>query len=362
MNITRKHLCIPLLALALISAKPAHAADVVVNAGSHTTQPSPRDAFAPLKTTTGNFITAASSGNIARGCVSGRNEWVNVPTSFASTLGTVVETGGIMANGTHTVFATNNPGIGFTMDVADKAVNTYAAITAGTPIRLNSLNAQCGGMDLNIRIKLYQIGTIARNGTIANFSASLPNIFYNTDINNPNAPPSWGGSWSGGLQLSGSITPTPVSCSINSPTNHTINLDTVNISTLNNNPNNMPIVGTATFVLQCPAPSPKITAKASLSDANQPGNTSNILTISTGPDMATGVGIQLFKSSNTATALKLRGADSAMPTIDGSQWLLDNPTSVMPTVTLQARYVRKGPEELRPGRVNATANITFSYQ
>ncbi|WP_416048459.1 fimbrial protein [Cupriavidus basilensis] len=98
---------------------------------------------------------------------------------------------------------------------------------------------------------------------------------------------------------------------------------------------------------------------ATLTDASNPANTSDTLTLS-GDSTATGVGIQMFRSGQT-TALRL-GPDSSAKG-NTNQWYVGGTSASSGTISvpLVAKYVKTEPT-MKPGTVSALGTITLSYQ
>lgn len=98
---------------------------------------------------------------------------------------------------------------------------------------------------------------------------------------------------------------------------------------------------------------------ATLTDASDPTNTSNALTLA-GNSTATGVGIQMFRSGET-TPLGL-GPDSSAKG-NTNQWYVGGTSASSGTISvpLTAKYVKTEPT-MKPGTVSALGTITFSYQ
>lgn len=104
---------------------------------------------------------------------------------------------------------------------------------------------------------------------------------------------------------------------------------------------------------------PNVGLHATLTDASNPANTSNTLTLS-GNSTATGVGIQMFRPGET-TALGL-GPDSSAKG-NTNQWYVGSTSASGGTlnVPIVAKYVKTLPV-IKPGSVSARSTITFSYQ
>lgn len=97
---------------------------------------------------------------------------------------------------------------------------------------------------------------------------------------------------------------------------------------------------------------------ATLNDATQHGNRSNILTLTT-DSTAKGVGLRLYKNNET-TAISY-GADSPNKG-NQNQWHFSNYRGeINPRIKLKANYI-KTENTITPGSVKAVATITFSYQ
>lgn len=97
---------------------------------------------------------------------------------------------------------------------------------------------------------------------------------------------------------------------------------------------------------------------ATLNDATQHGNRSNILTLTT-DSTAKGVGLRLYKNNET-TAISY-GADSPNKG-NKNQWHFSNYRGeINPRIKLKANYIKTA-NTITPGSVKAVATITFSYQ
>jgi len=111
--------------------------------------------------------------------------------------------------------------------------------------------------------------------------------------------------------------------------------------------------------LQCSGGDPNTSTNAyvTLTDATNPTNTSQVLSL-TPTSQASGVGVQIL---NGTTVLGY-GPDSAAPG-NTNQWYAGNiavGTSRF-TIPLSARYVQTG-ATVTPGTANAQATFTMSYQ
>jgi len=97
-----------------------------------------------------------------------------------------------------------------------------------------------------------------------------------------------------------------------------------------------------------------------LTDVNAPGNTTNLLTVASGPGYASGVALQILRSGST-TPITF-GPDRAASGNSG-QWnagSLSTTSASNISIPLTARYISTGP--VTPGKVKATATFTLYYQ
>ncbi len=149
----------------------------------------------------------------------------------------------------------------------------------------------------------------------------------------------------------------PRTCALASNSSPTVFLQTVTKSNLDEN---TLIVGdnSAMFSFDCPEDYSSIILQGRLSDANNPSNTTNILSTETGAGNAQGVGIQLLLNGGAVVKL---GPLTNDPTTDiGSIWPIGSVGSVTRNVSLKPQYIKTGP--IVPGEVKARAIVTFYYQ
>ncbi|MFU9077929.1 fimbrial protein [Proteus sp. LHD240705] len=113
--------------------------------------------------------------------------------------------------------------------------------------------------------------------------------------------------------------------------------------------------GEVNIQLQC---QDGIDVYATLNDATQHGNRSDILTLAT-DSTAKGVGLRLYKN-NEVTAISY-GSDTPNKG-NQNQWHFSNYRGeINPRIKLKANYI-KTENTITPGSVKAVATITFSYQ
>ncbi|MBB1631109.1 hypothetical protein A9975_09530 [Cupriavidus sp. UME77] len=102
-----------------------------------------------------------------------------------------------------------------------------------------------------------------------------------------------------------------------------------------------------------------VSVYATLTDATNPANTGNILSLAKN-STASGLGIQIMKKG---TSIPLNfGPDSAAKG-NTNQWLVGTSAasgSVI-SVPFEARYIKTA-ETIKPGAMSALSTITFSYQ
>ncbi len=112
-----------------------------------------------------------------------------------------------------------------------------------------------------------------------------------------------------------------------------------------------------TIGVNCPA---GVALHATMTDANSPANTSNILTLAQG-STATGVGLQI--SATDRAHVVSYGADSRVAG-NNNQWFVGGNATSPPTnhiIPFTVRYVQTA-AAVQPGTVRARSTITFSYQ
>jgi len=118
-------------------------------------------------------------------------------------------------------------------------------------------------------------------------------------------------------------------------------------------------VASGSFTINLSGCASGIPISATMTDASNPGNRSNILGL-TGDSTATGVGLQLYKNGES-TALAY-GPDSAAVNNPG-RWSIRKNTETGSSFSIPfvVRYVQTG-SQVTPGKVRAVSTITLSYQ
>ncbi|KWE93984.1 hypothetical protein WT54_03775 [Burkholderia territorii] len=98
---------------------------------------------------------------------------------------------------------------------------------------------------------------------------------------------------------------------------------------------------------------------ATMTDANDPANVSDVLTLSP-ESTASGVGIRILRNNGTVPVSF--GPDSSNPG-NTNQWYITTTPSTGGSVTVPfvAKYVKSG-QQVSTGTVKARSTITFSYQ
>ncbi|WP_125477641.1 fimbrial protein [Caballeronia terrestris] len=154
------------------------------------------------------------------------------------------------------------------------------------------------------------------------------------------------------------VTSTYASCTIQpASVNQTVALPRVLVSNFSGVGSRPSTSAAFHIAINCPA---KITLKATMTDANNPGNTGSTLTLTPGSS-ASGVGIQIYYNGSD-TPLSL-GPDSAAAG-NRNQFLVGGGSSAPATnftLPFEAKYVQTG-LSIVPGSVGSLATITFSYQ
>lgn len=116
----------------------------------------------------------------------------------------------------------------------------------------------------------------------------------------------------------------------------------------------------AVLQFECDVTTNGLTIEATLTDANNIHNQSNRLSLSKGPKMATGIEIQLISpASRVPISYGLESSDPENP----NQFWLENakPDGGTKITGLAVRLIQTE-ATIRPGKINAQAIITFSYQ
>lgn len=147
------------------------------------------------------------------------------------------------------------------------------------------------------------------------------------------------------------ITVTATGCTVETK-NATVALGTIDVRTLKTI-GSVSQSGSFNVGLTCDA---NVAISAVMTDQTTPSNSSSIVTL-TKDSTASGVGVQFFH--NGIGPLKMGPDSSADGTLN--QFFIQTTNSAqMLSIPFQAQYIRTGP--IVPGRANALASITFSYQ
>lgn len=113
------------------------------------------------------------------------------------------------------------------------------------------------------------------------------------------------------------------------------------------------------FRIDCPSTTQGLTVEATLTDANDATNLTSTLSLANGPREATGVGIRLLAPDGSPI---LYGAASAVRDNKNQFKLFSTGTAAETRfVSLPVQLVQTE-DTIRPGKINAQAIITFSYQ
>lgn len=142
-------------------------------------------------------------------------------------------------------------------------------------------------------------------------------------------------------------------CRLLTPSQMTVTLPTISSRSLPFAGDEV-LAGQANLRLQCDS---GVTVWATLTDSTNPGNTSDMLTL-TDNSTATGIGLKIYKNEDSS-ALQF-GPDSYVKGTQ-NQWQLSNGTESSPSVNLKVKYVNTM-GTITPGTVNGIVTYTFSYQ
>ncbi|GLQ95809.1 fimbrial protein [Dyella mobilis] len=151
------------------------------------------------------------------------------------------------------------------------------------------------------------------------------------------------------------ITANSTGCTVTSASDQAIRLSSVSPSNFSGVGSNSGTSSTVNISLNCDA---GIAVYATMSDATDPGNTSDVLALTPG-STASGVGIQVYRDG-LSTPISF-GPDSSSPG-NLNQWLVGrNAGAVSYTIPFNASYVQTE-NTIGPGSVQARSTVTLSYQ
>jgi P pilus assembly protein, pilin FimA len=266
----------------------------------------------------------------------------NTTTTYGQARGVLTPTGKTLVDGgaTYTVYATSLRGVGLILAAGD-----YSA--AGIPLAPTATDLVKGWStfwDANASVRLVATGDPIATGTLA--ATTVGNFFV-------------------GEKSSGTTSATaPIKITSTSLTAQTCSVDagSVNLSVslgTTSAPGLAGPVGTTSgnagfsVRLNC---STGMNVYMTLTDANNLGNTSDVLSLSPSPTQARGVGIQVRRDG---TPVRF-GPDSSVAGNTNQFSIGASPNGVL-TIPFTANYIKTNPV-VAPGDANAVATYTFSYQ
>lgn len=237
--------------------------------------------------------------------------------------------------GFDSVYATNVPGIG----IRFRSTRMLGGAMAFDPLSQDLVfKGADGGSQLYTSAQLVVIGTIG-SGTLQN----LPTATYTFSSSCADAPAVAVQTVNAGTSISG-----VTSCSISSPT-IAINLPTVGEGSLQTAGD---VAGTTNgnIPVQC---SSGTNVYVTFSDASDPGNVSNVLSLAPS-STAVNVGLQILHNGLPVSY----GPDSS--SFNNTNQFLLGPSSALSSIPIMIRYYSRG--RAVAGLVRGASTVTFSYQ
>ncbi|MCA8003484.1 MULTISPECIES: fimbrial protein [Burkholderia] len=249
-----------------------------------------------------------------------------------------------------TVFETGIPGIGFVVEVQD----SLAGSPAPMPIIDGELSMPLGA----VREK----GSITATVTLVSAGGLTTGTWTVKSVPLFNFRLKYRGAFLPGNARSAPLLPTSIqvtarACKVTSGATNSVTLPTLVAASLKA-PGDVASARSAPFSigLNCDA---NVNVHATLTDATNPANTGNALSLAPS-STAAGVGIQILKKGES-TPLSF-GPDSSGKG-NTNQWLVGKSSAANTKISVpfEARYVKVA-EKIKAGSVSALSTITFSYQ
>ncbi|MGJ0480476.1 fimbrial protein [Pantoea agglomerans] len=244
----------------------------------------------------------------------------------------------------YTIFETGIPGVGYIIGLKDFGGSDYIPLQTGISQSYPAPGTAGSANDLgwSAKVTFIKTGTALKSGlyTTPTIHAATLTAYNNETktaqvIINPTT-----------------ITVAASGCTVDTKS-ASVDLGTLDIRTLSTVGSTSPS-GAFNVTLTCDQ---NIAVNAVMTDQTNPANSSSVVTL-TGDSTASGVGVQFFYNGIGPLSL---GPDS---TADGTlnQFFIQTTSSAKQVLSLpfQAQYIRTG--DLVPGKANALASITFSYQ
>ncbi len=247
---------------------------------------------------------------------------------------------------TYPVFPTNVPGIGIIIGIKATSAANYTAVNIVTNFYPEPAPSQ--GMGVSLQAKLIVTGRLT-TGVYQIPRQDLVRVYANGPLSNTATDVSV-------MSLNTTtVTITARTCQMTSATTQNVPLPRVTKNQFSG-PGSLSAVG-YNFTLSTLCDS-GVKLYATMTDANDPSNTGNTLSLGTG-STASGVGVQILRN-NQAIAF---GPDSAASG-NTNQWFIGTAGSggkETINIPLEAKYVQTE-SNMVAGNIRSRATVTFSYQ
>lgn len=300
-------------------------------------------------TAIGTWATQAAgtvwSGGL--GCVNPGYTWTMASQSPISGVTYTDRSSGLQ----YPVYPTGVPNIGLVVGVADGNSTSYQPVT--TTWTQIWTGFACYTLGANTQAMLVATGPL-HAGTYSIPAQTVASLKATTDAAGtaeigPQAT----------LQISGAtVTVTAQSCAVTAGQNQIVTLPTVSVGNFQGVGSSPPTSSSFNIQLSCPA---GIALFATMTDATNPANTGNALTLVQNTTSATGVGVQVH-ANGSSTPVSF-GPDSSLAG-NTNQWYVGGNAATPATIyniPFVASYVQ-GAAKVGAGSIDALATITFSYQ
>jgi type 1 fimbria pilin len=249
-----------------------------------------------------------------------------------------VTVNGTPAPGFPNVYQTNLSGVGISFSVTDNWNSGYRLAPYSSVLSAGS----AGSFSHYVKVTFVAIGPV-QSGTLR----SLPTLTE-----------SWSGDCSNNPSQTWSVADTIVTASTCEVAASSMGIS-VPLSTIWSRELGAvgSTAGSGTFNIQLDNCSAGVNLFATFTDANNPGNTSNVLSLTSGSQVASGVGIQILTGTGVTVNF---GPDSYLPGTT-NQIALGTSGSGSMSLPFTARYVKTS-NTVTGGSANGIATFTMSYQ
>ena len=261
------------------------------------------------------------------------------PSGSAISAGITVNVDGVNYN----VFETGVPGIGYIIGLKDFNGTTWVPLQTGITQSYPADGTSGLAYDLgwSAKVTFIKTGTALKSGV---YQTSTINAAILTAYNNETKTAQV-------IINPTTITVTASGCTVDTKSAN-VNLGTIDVRTLPNIGSVSPS-GTFNVGLTCDE---QVSVNAVMTDQTTPSNTTSVVSL-TGDSTASGVGVQFFYNGSGPL---LMGPDSSASGTTNQFFIQTTTAAQTLLLPFQAQYIRTG--ALTPGRANALASITFSYQ